>query len=161
MNKLSVVSVVDESTGEVKDYRRVYSGKQFWKLHMKDFLKVLRAFESKQLNVLIYILENTKSSTNTFTGTFRSISKACKVSLSTVTQVMDLLQKSGFIVKLQNGNYIVSPNVLMKGDERKRGMLLQSYNAAQWKNRGPKGEVTGSSDSLPEESVESPEGDEA
>ena len=117
---------VDPLTGEFLGY----SDNQFWKLYMKNFLNILREFKNKQLDVFIYILENTHPSTNTFTGTYRSISKACKVSLSTVTQVMCLLQKNGFIAKLQNGSYIVSPHILIKGNEQKRGMLLRDYHSA-------------------------------
>ena len=151
---MAVVWLVDKSTGEAEEYKRKYRGRSFWKLHMKDFIDVLRAFKNKQLNVLAYILEHTKASTNTFTGTYRGISKACNVSLATVTQVMSLLQKKGFMKKLQNGIYIISPDILMKGDEMKRGRLLCDYGLATRDMAAPKGEADTGTDASPAESAE-------
>lgn len=123
----NTLRVYDDLTGETERYRRIYSGKSFWKLYMDEFLEILRAFDDKRLNILAYILKNTHPSTNRFSGTYRSISNACDVSLSTVTQVMKLLRDKKFIKKLQNGTYIISPNVLMKGDDRKMGRILREF----------------------------------
>ena len=123
--------IIDESTGETETYRREYNKKSFWKLYINELLAVLRAFDDKRLDVFAYILGNTHPSSNRFTGTYRSISKACDVSLTTVTQVMKLLRDIKFIKKLQNGTYIVSPFVLMKGDDRKMGKLSVEYLNAE------------------------------
>ena len=34
---------------------------------------------------------------------------------------------NGFIKKIQNGAYLVNPNILMKGNDNKRQMLLSYY----------------------------------
>lgn len=46
--------------------------KQFWKVYLLDFLQILGILDSKQVDVLIHILENTNSSNNTYIGTYRS-----------------------------------------------------------------------------------------
>ncbi|EEK41937.1 Plasmid replication control protein [Bacillus cereus m1293] len=40
---------------------------------------------------------------------------------------MKKLQESNFIKKKQNGVYIVNPNIMMKGNDTKRQILLSYY----------------------------------
>nr|HEF1067544.1 replication/maintenance protein RepL [Campylobacter jejuni] len=80
-----------------------------------------------QLDVFIYIAENTNQSNNLFIGTYRSISEDVGVGLSTVTRIMKKLQESNFIKKKQNGVYLVNPNIMMKGNDTKRQILLSYY----------------------------------
>jgi len=99
----------------------------FWKIYMKPFTRALRCLQCKQVDVLIYILEHTRSSDNTLSATYRQISNATGVSLDTVTRIMGKLQKIGFLTKVHNGLYCVSPDVIMKGDDRKKMMLLHIH----------------------------------
>ena len=66
-------------TGEIIEVdqitKKVYGQKNFWKLYLGDFLPVLGIVESKQVDILIYILENTQPSTNMFVGTYKTIQK--------------------------------------------------------------------------------------
>ena len=68
-------TLVDQDTGEVIEVdqitKRALGQKQFWKLYLVDFLQVLGVLDSQQVNVLIYVLENTNASTNTYIGTYR------------------------------------------------------------------------------------------
>ena len=125
---------VDAETGEVIEAeqvtKRVYGQRAFWKLYLCDFLKVLDLYENKQLDVLIYILEHARSSDNTFIGTYRKIADGCKVSLDTVQQSMAKLQKAGFIAKIQNGVYVISPDVMVRGTDSKKAIILQYYDDA-------------------------------
>ena len=93
-----------------------------------DYLQILGGFEYKQLDVMIYIMENTHSSNNTFIGTYRSIAEKTDVSLDTVRRTMVYLQEKKFLKKVQNGVYQVSANVLMKGNDHKKQMLLSYYD---------------------------------
>ena len=52
---------------------KAVEAKNFWKLYLGDFLPVLGIVESKQVDILIYILENTQPSTNMFVGTYKTI----------------------------------------------------------------------------------------
>lgn len=123
--------LVDTETGEVihvdQITKRVYGTKNFWKMYLMDFLTVLGIIDNKQLDVFIYIAENTNQSNNLFIGTYRSISKDVSVGVSTVTRIMKKLQESNFIKKKQNGVYIVNPNIMMKGNDTKRQILLSYY----------------------------------
>ncbi|WP_307841291.1 replication/maintenance protein RepL [Bacillus thuringiensis] len=123
--------LIDAETGEVihvdQITKRVYGTKNFWKMYLMDFLTVLGIIDNKQLDVFIYIAENTNQSNNIFIGTYRSISEDVGVAYGTVATIMKKLQENNFIKKKQNGVYIVNPNIMMKGNDTKRQILLSYY----------------------------------
>ena len=123
--------LVDQDTGELIEVdqitKRALGQKQFWKVYLIDFLQILGVLDSKQVDVLIYILENTKSSDNTYIGTYRKTAEGSGVALETVRKVMRKLQDSNFVKKVQNGVYQVSPLIMMKGSEHKKSLLLNYY----------------------------------
>ena len=126
-------TLVDQDTGEVimvdQITKRVYGTKQFWKVYLMDFLSILGILESKQLDVFIYIAENTNQSNNIFLGTYDKIAKDVGVSRPTIAKIMKKLQENNFVKKVQNGAWLVNPNILMKGNDTKRQILLSYYEA--------------------------------
>lgn len=124
--------LIDQDTGELIEVdqitKRALGQKQFWKIYLMDFLQVLGGFEYKQLDVLIYILEHTEQANNTFIGTYRSLEKNVDVSYDTVRRTIKLLQEKGFMKKVSNGVYQVSPTIMMKGSEHKKNLLLNYYD---------------------------------
>ena len=96
-------------------------------MYLGDFLPVLGIVENKQVDILIYILENTHPSTNMFVGTYKTIQKNTHTSETTIAKVMKKLQKQGFLKKIQNGLWQVSPNIMMKGNENKKQLLLSYF----------------------------------
>ena len=127
--------LIDQDTGEVIEVdqitKRALGQKQCWKIYLMDFLQVLGGFEYKQLDVLIYILEHTEAANNTFIGTYRSLEKSVGVSYDTVRRTITLLQGKGFLKKVSNGVYQVSPTIMMKGSEHKKSLLLNYFNDQQ------------------------------
>jgi hypothetical protein len=121
----------DLDTGELIEVdqitKRALGQKQFWKVYLIDFLQILGVLDSKQIDVLIYILENTKAADNTYIGTYRKTADGARVSLDTATRVMRKLQANNFIKKVQNGVYQISPLIMMKGSEHKKSLLLNYY----------------------------------
>lgn len=126
--------LIDQDTGEVVEVeqitKRAFGQKAFWKLYLVDFLQILGVLDSKQIDVLIFILENTSPSDNTYIGTYRRTAEGIGVSLDTVTRVMRKLIENNFLKKVQNGVYQVSPKIMMKGDENKKQLLLNYYDDA-------------------------------
>lgn len=122
----------DLDTGEYIEVdqitKRALGQKAFWKLYLIDFLQVLGVLDSKQIDVLIYILEHTRPSDNTYIGTYRKTAEGASVSLDTATRVMKKLQDTNFLKKVQNGVYQVSPLIMMKGSEHKKQLLLNYYD---------------------------------
>lgn len=125
--------IMDVETGEImlvdQITKRRYGTKNFWKCYLMDFLTVLGIIDSKQLDVFVYIAENTSPSTNTFIGTYTKISKDVGVCRQTVASIMKKLQENNFIKKVQNGVWLVNPNILMKGSDHKRQILLSYYES--------------------------------
>lgn len=136
--------LIDEDTGERIEVeqitKRALGQKQFWKIYLMDFLQVLGGFEYKQLDVLIYILEHTEAANNTFIGTYRSLEKNVGVSYDTVRRTITLLQGKGFLKKVSNGVYQVSPNIMMKGTEHKKSLLLNYFEDTNSSEQGEDGE---------------------
>ncbi len=126
-------TLVDQDTGEVilvdQITKRVYGTKQFWKVYLMDFLTVLGIFDSKQVDIFIYIVENTNQSTNLFLGTYTKIAKDLGVSRPTIAKIMKKLQDNQFVKKVQDGVWLVNPNILMKGNDTKRQVLLSYYES--------------------------------
>lgn len=123
---------IDTETGE-KIYaeqitKRAYGQKQFWKIYLMDFLHILGLADSKQIDVLIYILQNTEQANNTFVGTYKKIAREANVSEPTIAKIMKKLQENHFIIKVQNGVWQVSPNIMMKGSDHKKSLLLNYYD---------------------------------
>ena len=127
--------LVDVETGEQifvdQITKRVYGTKTFWKMYLMDFLLVLGIIDSKQVDVFIYIVENTNQSNNVFLGTYKKISSDVGVSEPTIAKIMKKLQENNFIKRLQNGAWLVNPNILMKGNDTKRQILLSYYESEE------------------------------
>lgn len=125
--------LIDTSSGEIilvdQITKRIYGTKNFWKCYLMDFLTVLGIIDSKQLDVFIYIAENTNQSNNMFIGTYKKIANDVKVSEPTIAKIMKKLQKNNFIKKVQNGVWLINPNILMKGNDNKRQILLSYYES--------------------------------
>ena len=109
--------------------KRIYGTRNFWKCYLMDFLMVLGIIDSKQLDIFIYIVENTNQSNNIFIGTYEKISKDVGCSSATISRILKKLQEHNFIKKVQNGVWLVNPNILMKGNDTKRQILLSYYES--------------------------------
>lgn len=129
--------LVDIETGEQilvdQITKRVYGTKAFWKVYLMDFLMVLGIIDSKQLDVFIYIVEHTDPSQNLFIGTYDEIGKGTGTSRPTIAKVMKKLQENNFIRKRQQAVWYVNPNILMKGNDTKRQILLSYYQNEEQK----------------------------
>ena len=130
--KSQIRTFTDNDTGEVFEaeqiIKRFYGQKQFWKVYLSDFLDILGILQSKQVDILVYIIENTDSSTNLFLGTYKKIAKNTNTSEPTIATVMKKLQDNKFIKKIQNGAWQVSPRIMMKGSDFKKSLLINYYN---------------------------------
>lgn len=125
--------LIDKETGEIiwvdQITKRTYGTKNFWKCYLMDFLTVLGIIDSKQLDVFIYIVENTQQANNTFIGTYAKIADDVGVCRQTIATIMKKLQENNFIKKIQNGVWLVNPNILMRGNDTKRQILLSYYQS--------------------------------
>ena len=67
--------LIDRETGELITVEQVnklvYGTKNFWKCYLMDFLSILGIIDNKQVDIFIYIVENTNQSNNVFLGTYK------------------------------------------------------------------------------------------
>lgn len=129
------LNLIRQDTGELIQVdqinKLVYGTKNFWKCYLMDFLTVLGIIDSKQLDIFIYIVENTNQSNNMFIGTYTKIGQDVGVCRQTIATIMKKLQENNFIKKVQNGVWLVNPNILMKGNDTKRQILLSYYESEE------------------------------
>lgn len=122
---------IDEDGNEgtqTEVYKKTYGGKHFWRVWLGDLLYTLGLINnSKQLDVVFYVLDNTDPANNLYIGTIRKTVEETGVSLGTVSAIFKKMQDVDMIVKQQNGVYKVKPNLLMKGDDSKKQRLVIEY----------------------------------
>ena len=129
---------INTSTGEVCDVyiEKEVNSQNFWKIWLSDILTVLGIISnSKQLDVVLFIMANVKQSDNTFVGTHESIAARSGVSKRTVATTMKKLLETGFLMKIQNGLYSVNAKYLVKDNENKRRMIIDYQNTLEPYNK--------------------------
>lgn len=131
---------IDEDGNEgtqTEVYKKTYGGKHFWRVWLGDLLYTLGLINnSKQLDVVFYVLDNTDPSNNLYIGTIRDTVKRTGISLGTVSAIFKKMQEVDMIVKQQNGLYKVKPNLLMKGDDNKKQRLVIEYEKIKREENG-------------------------
>lgn len=109
-------------------YKKVYAGKHFWRVWLGDLLYTLGLINnSKQLDVVFYVLDNTDQSNNLYINTLQNTAEKTGISYKTVATIFKKMQDVDMITKKQNGVYFVKPNLLMKGDDTKKQRLVIEY----------------------------------
>lgn len=123
---------INKETGEIEDFqvisKNITKDFNFHKIWIQDILNVLDSMGNKKILVLTFLLKIMRNEDNTFSGSYRDISKKCNVSLPTVSLVMQELLESNVIKKLTIGTYQFNPNIIIKGTSSKRQRLLIEYN---------------------------------
>lgn len=122
---------IDEDGNEgtqTEVYKKTYGGKHFWRVWLGDLLYTLGLINnSKQLDVVFYVLDNTDPSNNLYIGTIRKTVEKTGISHGTVSAIFKKMQEVDMIAKQSNGVYKVKPNLLMKGDDNKKKRLVVEY----------------------------------
>ena len=80
-------------------FKRVFRSKAILESISHGFLQVLGILDSKQVDILVYILENTEPANNTFVGTYARIQKETGISQMTISRVLKKLQDANFLKK--------------------------------------------------------------
>lgn len=117
---------------ETEMYKKVYSHGGWAKVWLTDLLFALgMVSNSKQMDVVFYILENVKLSENLFIGTIREIAEKVGVNKNTVNTAIKKMIEANIITKRMNGVYYVNPAFILKGSDGKQRKLTIVYNEAK------------------------------
>ena len=69
-------------------YKKVYGAKHFWKVWLSDLLYTLGLINnSKQLDVVFYVLDNTDQTNNLYIGTLQKTADKTGISYKTVATI--------------------------------------------------------------------------
>lgn len=117
--------VYSTKTGEVIDfeeavaeYIKVTDTKAengFELTYLKVLVDFVEAADNPRAKVLGYFLRNKVSVTNQISTTYAEVAKDLGVSIKVVTAVIGSLQKSGLLKKVRNGQYLLNPDIAMRG----------------------------------------------
>lgn len=83
---------IKRETGEVMDLviDKEVSSQNFWKIWLSDILTIMDIISnSKQLDVVLQIIQHIKQSDNTFIGTYGEIAKKTGISKKRLLQLLE------------------------------------------------------------------------
>ena len=126
---------INADTGEILETtvieKEVERDFNFHKIWLSDLMSVLNLIGGKKLDILKYLLGEMRSSDNTISVTYRKIEEKLKTSQKTIAETMKILQEANFITKVQNGLYMVNPDIIVRGKSGKKDALMIKYVEAK------------------------------
>lgn len=123
---------INARTGEIEEMQvtsiedRDYNFSKVW---MRNFIATLDIVGNQKTKLCFWIIEHVNKQ-NVLIGTMRSISKESGISLETVRKTMSILLDADFLRRVQNGVYIINPDIVFKGSRSGRMNVLNQYNIA-------------------------------
>lgn len=124
------VLVVNEDGVVSQREIRQYKGAHFWRVNKHLLISVFRKLNiSKPLSVVLYVLDNVRADNNRFTGTISETAgkRLVNVKVRTVETVFKKMQDADMMVKVRNGEYMINPEIMMIGDNKKKESLIREY----------------------------------
>lgn len=121
---------LNHQTGEVEQFNVIntydtdFNFEKIWLSHILDSLEIIG---NKKIKVLNWLLEN-KNNDNLIIATHRKIAEKSNVSYPIVNQTMKALVASNALKKQQDGVYMLNPDFMFKGHNKKRMNLLLRFN---------------------------------
>lgn len=119
-----VTNEIHELEFRTKDNKR--TDRNFHKIWIKDLSEVLLMIGNQKVKVFCYILDNMDFN-NKIIGSIRKIAKKLELSNETVSQTIKALKVDNKIRQIQEGVYMVNPDLVCKGDSYIRQILRGEY----------------------------------
>jgi hypothetical protein len=120
---------INKTTGETVDVDIFMEQipKEYWeKAYAKVLAEYIGVAGTATNNVLAWLIKN-KDSNNRVIGTFSQISIECKTTVPTVSTLFQKLYKRELLKKVQNGIYMLSPNLLRHGSSTKGAIMFKKW----------------------------------
>ena len=123
---------INQETGEIIECvvieKNVENDFNFHKVWLEDLIGILEIIGTKKLVIVKWILNNFNDKDNIVFFTQRKLVKELGISIKTINETIKLLLENNFMKKIQNGVYMINPDILVKGKTGKRMNLLIQYN---------------------------------
>jgi len=120
---------INANTGELKEFdviEKVVKDTNFHKVWLMDLLAVLDLIGTQKLKVLEFLFSEMRTQDNTVSVTYRYIADKTGISYQTVAITMKMLIDANLITKVRTGTYRFNPDIIIKGDSKKReGMVIK------------------------------------
>lgn len=129
MRVVGTQKFVNVQTGEVEDFQVTSVEERdfnFHKIWMKNFINTLEIVGNQKSKLCFWIIDNLNKE-NQLCMTYRQIAEKTKISLDTVRVTMKLLLEADFLRRVNQGCYVVNPDVIYKGSRTGRLNVLNTY----------------------------------
>lgn len=103
----------------------------FTKMWMKNFISTLDIVGNQKTRLCFWIIDHVDKE-NRLIGAYRTIASQSGMSLDTVRITMKLLMDADFMRKVQNGVYVINPNLVFKGTRNARMNVLNQFTSAEY-----------------------------
>ena len=124
---------IDAETGELREMQ-VSSIEErdfnFHKIWMRNFISTLDLVGNQKTKLAFWIIDNLNKE-NQLVMTYRQIAEKTNISLDTVRITMKVLLDADFLRKINNGAYMVNPDIVFKGAKSNRLNILNEYQSAE------------------------------
>lgn len=133
LKKVSTAQYINPQTHEIETMQVMdftidgdFNYDKIWLAHLLDTLELLG---NKKIKVICWLLEKRDKVSNLVIASQRAMAEEMGISLPTITATLKELQKANVIVKVQDGVYRLSPDVIFKGKHETRMNVLYRYQA--------------------------------
>lgn len=124
---------INTSTGEIMDMQ-VSSIEErdfnFHKVWMRNFISTLEVVGNQKTKLSFWIIDNLDKE-NKLCMTYRQIADKTGISLDTVRLTMAILLDGNFLRRINQGCYIVNPDIMYKGSRTARLNVLTQFSQAE------------------------------
>jgi len=135
--KVGETSYINPKTQELEVFDVFQNSKEtdfnFHKVWVKDLVELLELIGGQKVKVFNHLLLKMNSD-NVFIGTIRAIAEKLKLSKETVSSSLKLLKDAGHIKMLQDGVYMINPDLILKGNSSKRQKLRATFFDLKYEN---------------------------
>lgn len=121
--------VIDRITGEelpVGIFIEKANTNGWQKAYARTIAEYIRCGDGKSVDLLAWIIEN-KDHNNMIYGSQRYMAKKAKVSLSIVSRTFRALKNKKMIKQVEQGQYLVSPDLMRNGNNKAGAMMLRLW----------------------------------
>lgn len=130
ITKVGTAEYLNQATGEIEQFNIIEEHDQdfnFEKIWLGHLLQSLDVLGNAKIKVLNYLLAN-KNSDNQIIATQRVLAERVGVSLPVVNETIKKLVDSNAISKVSSGVLMLNPEIVFRGNHKKRMNVLLRYN---------------------------------